>query len=93
MPYPHQACFIEFPILIAVGAIPLTGIIVALIGETNCDAIAVEGPKLFDESVFQFSVPFASEKSDDLLPAIHKFRAVSPLGIYGVGKTDFCRIA
>lgn len=58
----HQAGGVEFPVLVAVGAMPLPGIVVRLIGEANGDPAAVERPELFDEAVVQFRVPFPGEE-------------------------------
>jgi len=81
----HKTIVVEFPIFIAIGAKPVSGIIVPLVGKAHRDAIAGESPKLFYQSVAQFFGPFACKKRDDFLPAIHEFRTVSPLGVWRVG--------
>jgi len=75
----HVAKFIEFPILVAVGAKPLAGVVVIFILETHGDAIAVECPRGFLEAIIQFLVPLAAEKFNDLCAAMNEFRAVAPL--------------
>ena len=55
----HLAQFVEFPILIAVRAIPLAGIVVPLVFKANGDAIVAERPQLFLQATVQFLVPFA----------------------------------
>jgi hypothetical protein len=92
-PQPHQTVVIEFPILVAVRAKPISRVIVPLVCKPHSYSIVREGPELFDEPVIQFFRPFAREKGNDLWPSIHKFRAVSSAGVYSVGQGDFFRIA
>ena len=40
----HQAAFVELPLLVAVGAMPLPGIVVPFILKPHRDAVAVERP-------------------------------------------------
>src|SRR5580700_3402086 len=77
-PQAHQPVLIELPILIAVRAKPIPGVILPFVGKAHGDTVSLERPKLFDQTVFQFLRPFASEKRDDFLRSVHKFRAVSP---------------
>ena len=37
---PHQAIVVKLPILVAVGAIPVSGVVVPFVGEAHCDAIS-----------------------------------------------------
>src|ERR1700751_3708488 len=78
-PPEHQPVLIEFPILIAIRAEPVPGVIVLFIGKTHGDTVSLERPKLFDQPIVQLFRPFASEKRDDFLPSIRKFRSVSPV--------------
>src|SRR5580698_8669161 len=78
-PQAHQPVLIELPILIAIRAKPIPGVIVPFIGKAHGDSVSLERPKLFDQSIIQFFGPFASEKRDDVLPSVHKFGAVSPV--------------
>src|ERR1700720_2928467 len=77
-PQAHQPVLIELPILIAVRAKPIAGVIVPFIGKARGDAVSLERPKLFNQPIVQLFRPFAFEKRDDLFPSVHKFRAVSP---------------
>src|ERR1700693_2078432 len=74
----HQPVLIELPILIAIRAKPIPRVIVPFIGKTHGDTVSLERPKLLDQPIVQLFRPFASEKRDDFLPPVHKFRAVSP---------------
>jgi hypothetical protein len=65
---------------------------VPLICEAHSNTISIEGPKLFDQPVIQFLRPLARKKSDDLLPSVNKFRAVSLARIQRVREGHFFRI-
>ena len=49
----HQAIRFEFPVLITVGAKPVTGIIMPLVSVTHGDAVIGKRPELFDQAVIQ----------------------------------------
>src|ERR1700731_3653032 len=78
-PRAHESVLIELPIFIAIRSKPIAGVIVPFIGKAHCDTVSLERPKLFDQAIVQLFGPFASEKRDDVLPSVHKFRAVSPV--------------
>src|ERR1700720_4700554 len=90
---PHQAMFIEFPVLVAVAAEPMPAIVMPLIGEAHGDAVVAEGPDFLDQAIVEFTVPFAGQKRLDCLSALQKFRAVSPATVGRVGKGDASGIA
>src|ERR1700692_2147500 len=77
-PHTHQPVIIELPILIAIRAKPIPGVIAAFIGKAHCDTVSLERPQLFYQPIVQLPCPFASEKRDDFLSSVHEFRAVSP---------------
>jgi hypothetical protein len=89
----HESIIVEFPIFVAVRAIPVSRIVVPLVGEAHGDAVLGEGPKLFDQTVVEFLRPLAGEKSDDVLPSSHKLLAVPPARIEGVGESDLLWIS
>src|SRR5258705_14010135 len=64
----------------------------AFICKTHRYAIAIKGPKFFDQTVVKFPGPLACQEGDDLLPAIHEFRPVSPARVWAVSQSDFFRI-
>ena len=84
---------VEFPVLVAVGAIPLAGIVVEFVLETHGDAVASERPEFFLEAVIEFPIPLAAQKLDDRRAAIHELGAVAPFGVLGVGKRDALGVA
>src|ERR1700693_2302009 len=69
-PQAHQPVLIELPILIAIRAKPIPGVIVPFIGKAHGDTVSLERPKLFDQSIVQLLRPFAPEKRNDLLPSV-----------------------
>ena len=74
----HQAVLVEFPLLVAVGTMPLSARIVPLILKAHGDAVAVERPEVLDQAIVEFFRPFAGEKGDDRAAALEKFRTVAP---------------
>ncbi len=58
-PPPHQALIVELPVLVAVAAEPVAGIIAPLIGEPDRDAILAKGPNLLDQAIVEFARPLA----------------------------------
>jgi hypothetical protein len=51
---PHQAIVVEFPILVAIGAIPVSRIIVPLVGKAYGNTVVRKSPKLFDQAVVEY---------------------------------------
>src|SRR5271154_744938 len=84
----HQAVLVEFPLLVAVRAMPLSGIVMPLILKAHGDAIAVERPEIFDQTIVQLFRPFAGEKGDDRGATVKEFRAITPAAVLGVGERD-----
>ena len=66
---PHVTVFVEFPILIAVGAEPVAAVVTPLIGKAHGNAVLVPGPDLLDQPVLELARPFAREEADDLTSA------------------------
>src|SRR4051794_469542 len=77
----HQAVVVELPVLVAVGAEPVAGVVVPLVGEPDGDAVPGEHPQLLDEPVIQFAGPLAGEEVLDRRPAGKELRPVAPLGV------------
>ena len=89
----HVAKFIELPVLVAVSAIPLAGVVVIFILETDRDAIADESKECFLQAIIEFAIPFVAEEFDDLRPAMQELGAVAPFGVLRVGECDVFGIA
>src|SRR5829696_563156 len=77
----HQAVLVEFPVLVAVGAEPVSRIVVAFVREPDRDTIARVCPQLLDEPVVELAIPFACQELDDLGPSLEDLAAVSPLAV------------
>src|SRR6202044_2718206 len=89
----HGSAPVEFPVLVTVGAEPRAAVVVPLVGESDRDATASEGPHLLDEPVVELPRPLALEKGDDVGASIDELRAVSPATVLGVGEGDALRLA
>src|SRR6266702_8114323 len=88
-----EPLFVELPVLVPVRAVPLSGSVVALIGEADSDAIGVICPEFLDEAVVLFAVPLAVEEGDNLRAAIDEFGSIAPAAIDGVRQRNAFRIA
>ena len=88
----HEAARVEFPVFIAVGAVPLAAGVVVFVFEADGDAVFGESPELFFEPVAKLFLPFSGEEFHDLGAAVEKFRAVAPFCIYCIGKGYFFRV-
>ena len=84
----HQTMLVEFPVLVAVAAEPMTAVVMPLIGEAHGDTIVTEGPDLLDQAVIELAVPFARQERLDGLAALQEFRAVAPAAVGRIGKRD-----
>ena len=89
----HQAVLVELPLLVAVGAMPLAGIIVPFILKAHRDAIAVERPEILDQAILVLLRPFAGEERDDRGAALEKLGAVAPAAVLGIGQRHALGVA
>src|SRR6476646_9927350 len=85
---PHQSPFVELPKFIPIGTKPVAGIVVPLIGETDCHSVLAEPPKLLDQAVIELARPLAPQKSDDLIAALDELGTVPPSAIGRVSKRN-----
>ena len=70
----HQPVHVELPVFVAVGAIPVSFVVVPLVRKPNGDTISFIRPDFFDEPVLQFQGPLARQKRPDGVAAFKKFR-------------------
>src|SRR6266699_1648005 len=89
----HQTALVELPVLVAVGAEPVTRIVVPLVGEAHPDPILAEGPDLLDEPVVELATPLAAQERLDLGASVQKLGPISPHRVLGVGERDPLRVA
>src|SRR6266545_2202098 len=80
-PKSHQAIAIKLPVLVAIGAEPISRVIMPFVREPHGDAVCVVSPKLFDQPVIEFFGPLAFQKLNDLSSSSQALGAVSPAGI------------
>src|ERR1700744_2837572 len=81
----HQAVLVEFPLLVAVGPIPLSGAVMPFVLKAYRDAVLIEPPEVLDQAIVVLLGPFALEKGNDRRPALENFRAVTPAAVLGIG--------
>src|SRR5580704_18149462 len=77
-PRHHETLITEFPVLIAVGAIPGIRLVVPLVCEAYGDPISGKCPCFLDKPVVQLPGPLAREEINDFVSSVHEFRSVSP---------------
>jgi hypothetical protein len=62
----HQSVLVKLPILIAIRAKPVAGIVAPIIRKTNRDSWPVQSPQFLYETIIKFLVPFAGQERYDL---------------------------
>src|SRR5579872_4781747 len=77
----HVAVLVELPLLVAVSAEPIAGIVVPLVLEAHSDVILVECPELFDQAIVEFLGPLAPQKRDDRLASLKELGAIAPAAV------------
>ena len=55
----HEPLLIKLPIFVAIGTVPLAGVVMPLVGKAHGYSIPMKRPKFFDEPVIQFFVPLS----------------------------------
>src|SRR3954465_10700798 len=74
----HQAVLVELPLLVAIGAMPLPGIVMPLVLKPHRDAVLIERPEILDQAVLVLLRPLPGEERHDGGAAFKKFRTVTP---------------
>src|SRR3954469_5971391 len=82
----HQPGLVEFPLLVAIGAVPSAILIMPFILEANGDAVVGEGPEVLDQAIVVLLLPFAGEEFGDRRAALEKLAAVTPDAVFGIGQ-------
>src|SRR5262245_5304494 len=85
---PHQAVFVELPVLVAIAAKPAAGIVVPFICKAHGDPVVAERPHLLNQPIIELAIPFAREKRLDRLAAVNELGAVAPYAVDGIGEGD-----
>src|SRR5450631_785653 len=81
---PHQAMFVEFPILIAVAPKPMTAVVMPLVGESHGNAIVRESPQFLDEPIVQLARPFSHQECLNGRAPLEELHPVAPTAIGGI---------
>ena len=89
----HQACCVELPVLIPVGAEPLPAVVVILVGKAHSDPVCPETPELLDQSIVELPSPFPDQESFNLCAATRELCPVSPSAIRRIGEHHCCWVA
>src|SRR5262245_49860562 len=85
---PHQAVLVELPVLVAIAAKPVAGIVVPFICKAHGDPIVTKHPDFLDQPIIELAIPFAREKRLDLLAAVNELGAVAPDAVDGIAEGD-----
>src|SRR5580704_10768501 len=72
----HKPIIIEFPVLIAVGAIPAIRVVVLLVSEAYGDPVPGKRPHFLDKPVVQLLGPLTREESNDFVSSVNELRSV-----------------
>src|ERR1700726_3744264 len=71
-PRRHKPIVVEFPVLIAVGAIPVIRVIVPLVSEAYGDPVSGKCPHFLDKPVVQFPGPLARKEINDFVSSVNE---------------------
>src|ERR1700686_4628924 len=74
----HKPIVVEFPVLIAVGAIPVIRVIVPLVSEAYGDPVPGKGPHFLDKPVVTLLGPLVREENNELVSSVDELRSVPP---------------
>ena len=77
---------------VAVRAKPVSRVVVPFVLKANSNAVLVEGPQLFDESIIEFWPIFGVERDNRLAP-LKELGAISPAAVFGISSRHPLRIA
>jgi len=78
---------------LAVGAEPVSRVVVPLVGETHRDAVLAACPDFLDEPVIELAAPLAAQELLDGRAPVQKLRTVAPHRVLRVRERHALRIA
>ena len=84
----HEAFVGELPQFVAVGAVPVVGVVVVFVLKPDGAAIFAATPELFDQAILQLAFPLAIEEGLNGVAAHDVLAPVAPLAVGGVGEAD-----
>src|SRR6195256_3487867 len=88
----HQPTGIELPVLVAVGAEPVSRVVVPLVGEAHGDAVLAACPDFLDEPVIELAAPLAAQELLDGRAPVQKLGTVAPQRVLRVRERHALRI-
>src|SRR6202011_858403 len=89
----HQPADIELPVLVAVGAEPVSRVVVPFVGKTHRDAVLAACPDFLDEPVVELAAPLAAQELLDGRAPVQKLGAVAPHRVLRVRERYTLRLA
>src|SRR6266436_2126113 len=89
----HIAQIVKFPVLISVGAKPISRIVVPFVRKSDGDAVCLIRPKFFDEAIVEFLVPFAGQELNDRVAPTEEFGTIAPHRIDAISQRYPVRVA
>jgi hypothetical protein len=84
---------IELPIFVSITAEPVSRVVPILISEPQSDPVVRERPKLVDQPIFQFAVPFTGKKLYDFFTTLKCIDPISPSTVCRIAARYIYRIA
>jgi len=82
----HLAVWGKLPVLVAIGAEPVAGIVVPLVREPDSDAVVGVRPDFFYQPVIELFCPLPSQEGNNLLAAMDELGPVAPEAVGGIDK-------
>src|SRR5215471_3040340 len=89
----HQAFLVEFPVLVAVTAVPEAAVVVPFVREAHGDPVLAESPHFFDQAIVELAIPLARQKRFDRFATLKKIGAIAPATVDRVPERDARRIS
>src|SRR5262245_42470370 len=89
----HQPRRVIVPVLISVGAKPITAVVMPLISKAHGNTVFGECPELLDQTVIQFACPLALQEGDDRRASDYELASIAPATIGCVAQRNLFGVA
>src|SRR5579862_2868160 len=89
----HQSTGIELPVLVSIGAEPVTRVIVPFVGEAHGNTGRAVRPDFLDQPVVELAAPLAPQEFLNRRAAVEELGTVAPLRVLGIGERYALRVA
>src|SRR5262249_5209676 len=90
---PHPDVLVELPVLVAIAAKSVAGVVVPFICKAHGDPVVAERPHFLNQPIIELAIPFARKKRLNLLAAVNELGAVAPDAVDGIAEGDAGGIA